>query len=252
VKGIPEWVRDHPGAFWEGVAYRAPLLLSLFAVPAAILWPEVRRSLRRWRDEHTSGLWLSMGLLYVLGLFFAAAYYSLMPSEYDQRRLDSLRYVTVGIVPLLWAAVRKMDFGSREARKRLATLAVVSLAMGAAVLMFPAQQLANQAGRSMDPYLEEGDLVEIHGTGKYALYATLSRPQDITVYAAGHGDPAGPPEWVLSSWPHETMPGYTLAREKRVDHPTWPVAQDDVFQVWVRDDVLAARNVTLEPWRPGW
>lgn len=249
---IPEWIRDHPKEYIQGLVVRAPLLL-LVALPfLALLLPEARRSLQKIRDERISALWLSVFLVFVLGLIFSAAYYSMGPSKFERMRLDNARYVLVGLVPLAWALVREADLDSRRFRKRWGALLAVSLVGCMLVATFPAHYLWGQAAREVDPYVRDGDLIANGGTGKYPNYAYFTDPTSIQVYTqhAVTGDLA--PAFIFSYFPQDPA-GYTKVIDKTVPHWWWRTDADHV-EVWVRDELISERAipVPLPAPRPGW
>lgn len=249
-RGIPRWIAEHPREFAQGLLVRAPLLLLPFAPILALLWPQARRSLGKIREEHVSGLWLSVLLIFVLGLLFAAAYFSMGVSRHEAFRLDNARYVLVGVVPLTWALVREADFDARPFQLRFGALLVV-LAVGMMlVATFPAQYLPSQAARALDPHLEEGDRIGVIGAGKYPFYGYLSDPEKITVYTYGTVPGDDRPEFLFTFW-REDHPGYTLVVSAAQGHWWWP-AEDEYLGVWARDDVVAARGLELAPLRAGW
>lgn len=248
---IPQWIAAHPREYALGLLVRAPLLLAPLAPMLALLWPEARRSVRRIRDEHTSGLWLSVLLVWVLGLVFSAAYFSMGPSRYEVFRLDNLRYAVVGVVPLTWALVREVDLDARPTQRRILALLAVSLAGCLLVATFPAQSLPAQAARSLDEHLREGDVIAVAGSGKYPFYAYLSEPAIVSVYTWGNAGPDERPEFVVSVWTLG-LEGYKVAAHETQTHWWWP-ADDDQVIVYIREDVAQARNITrLAPLRAGW
>lgn len=249
-RGIPRWVWTHPAEFAEGLRLRAPLMLAVLAPWVVLLWPEARRSLRRIRDEHTSGLWLSVGLVWLLGLLFAAAYYSMGPSRHEAYRLDTMRYVIAGLVPLAWLLAREADWSARATRRRFAALGAVLLAGCLLLATFPPRYLPGEAARAIDPWLREGDHVVLAGAGKYAIYAYVREPLALTVSTQGTDPGGAPPEWFVTLWPQD-FPGYQKVLEARVAHPWWP-AQDDYVAVWARGDVATERGVAPGEARVGW
>lgn len=249
-RGIPRYIGEHLRAFVTGLAVRAPLLALPFAPALAFLWPEARRSIARIRDEHVSGLWLSVALIYLLGILFAAAYFSMGVSRHEALRLDNARYVLVGVVPLTWALLRESDVDApRFQRRYVALLATLAVGM-VLVATFPAQYLPSEAARALDPHVQEGDRIAVNGAGKYPFYGYLSEPEKIVVYTLGTIEGDDRPEFIFTFWrePHE---GYTLVVSEEQRHWWW-ASQDEYLAVWARDDVVAARAITLEPLRPGW
>ena len=246
---LPQWIADHPREYAQGLLVRAPLLAMVGLPMLALLWPEARASWRRIRDEHTSGLWLSVLLVWILGLVFSAAYYSMGPSRFETFRLDNLRYAAVGIVPLTWALVREADVDARGLRRRARAFLALSLVGCMLVATFPAQWLPAQAARALDPHLADGDRIAVGGLGKYPFYAYVSRPEGLTVYTQGTMGGIEP-EFILTNW-RQTPDGYRLVLEETQRHWWWP-ADDDYVAVWAREDVAEARKIArLAPLRAG-
>jgi 4-amino-4-deoxy-L-arabinose transferase-like glycosyltransferase len=241
VRGLPRWVAEHPREMLQGLAVRIPLLTLVLAPFLLMLAPEARRSWKRWRDEHTSGLWLSILLVWILGVLFSAAYYSLGPSRDEALRLDTSRYAFVAIVPLAWALVREADFDERRARRRLQALGAILVVGCLLVVAFPSRYLPSEAGEAIDPWLHPGDRVVMYGVAKYAMYASLTHPEDVSVYVEGNGgDPR--PEFFLTLWPIERA-GYVTVWHREMTHPWWP--EEDHVWILARDDIAQARNLTV-------
>lgn len=87
-----------------GLVGKLPVMAGLLLLPylpfVDILW----RQLKRWREEEVFGLWLAIGLIFVLGWFFAAVFWVT-----DQTSLlwaDNVRYVMPAEIAILWLIVR--------------------------------------------------------------------------------------------------------------------------------------------------
>jgi hypothetical protein len=63
-----------------------------------------RQSLREWKREDVSGLWLAVGLVFVLGWFFAGVFW--VSEQTNLLWADAIRYVMPAQIPLLWLLVR--------------------------------------------------------------------------------------------------------------------------------------------------
>lgn len=241
VRGIPRWIWEHRPAFGLGLLVRLPLLALVLAPFVAFAWPEARRSFARIRDEHVSGLWLSVALVLVLGVIFSAAYFSMGPSWAEALRLDNMRYVMVGIVPLVWALAREADWSRRGTRRRFFALGAVLLAGGALVATFPAEYAPTHVAQTLDAHVRPGDAIAVAGAGKYPFYGYLSEPQTLTVYVWGNGPPD--PEWIVSTYAIE-LEGYAVVDEHRVRHAWWPATEERAMLL-ARIDVARARGLTF-------
>lgn len=94
-----------PGKLLEGAAVRLPMLLWGMMVPVVAFWGPLRGRLRSWREEATSGLLLAAGLMFVLGLLFAAAFDAAEGNPLGVLWMDPLRYVMAAQLPLFWLAL---------------------------------------------------------------------------------------------------------------------------------------------------
>jgi len=89
----------------------APFFVMVLAMYAFYWLPELRGSLRKWKDEEISGLWLAVFLVPFTLLFIAG-----MQSFYETERgltpflRDRVRYLIFAFLPLVWLAVRSVDF----------------------------------------------------------------------------------------------------------------------------------------------
>jgi hypothetical protein len=87
-----------------GLAGKLPALLLLSAGPFLPLGSGIRAGLRHWRDEESFGMWLAIGLIFVLGWLFAAIFWVTAHTSFLWA--DPARYVMPASVPLLWLIVK--------------------------------------------------------------------------------------------------------------------------------------------------
>lgn len=66
---------QRPDLLLIGLVGKLPVLLVLLLLPFLPLLRGFAEPLRRWKEEEVSGLWLSVGLVFVLGWFFAGAFW---------------------------------------------------------------------------------------------------------------------------------------------------------------------------------
>jgi hypothetical protein len=104
ISGLVATAFAHPDLLLVGLAGKLPVMAGLLLVPFVpfvdILW----RQLKKWRQEEVFGLWLAIGLIFVLGWFFGAVFWVT-----DQTSLwwaDNVRYVMPAEIALLWLVVR--------------------------------------------------------------------------------------------------------------------------------------------------
>lgn len=233
--GITGYAVEHPGALVWALAAKLPLfaLFLLFYV-----WPffsEARGSLARIRDEDVSALWLSIGLLWLLGWIMTSIFW-----VWERRPLwwlDNHRYVVLGLVPLAWALLR-------DARPSQATLSkIVALLLGFLLVGVPS--LASDrnpdvaAARWLEPHLHQGDAIAMVG-GKYSYAAFLQGTPAVRFFEIGHAPENRTADWVVSA---ATFPGsgnYTVAASFRQTNSFEP---DSISRVWVRTDLARERGV---------
>jgi hypothetical protein len=114
-------------------------MLGIFVIPFLPFARDLARSLRRLREEETSGLWLSVALIFVLGWFFAGAFW--VPEQTNLLWADPVRYLAPAQIPLLWLLVR--DREPAQAWKWVTSFALLAMLTGVMwVLMIPGFPLA--------------------------------------------------------------------------------------------------------------
>jgi 4-amino-4-deoxy-L-arabinose transferase-like glycosyltransferase len=93
-----------PGLLLVGLAGKLPMLVVLSAGPFVPLIGGIRAGLRHWREEESFGMWLAIGLIFVMGWFFAAIFWVTEQTSFIWA--DPVRYVMPASVPLLWLVVK--------------------------------------------------------------------------------------------------------------------------------------------------
>jgi len=117
-----------PAELLVGLAGKLPVLLLGLLLPFVPLLPRFAAPVRRWREEEPLGLWLTVGLVFVLGWLFAAIFW--VNEDTSLLWADPLRYVMVAQIPLLWLLVREGGpFETRAWALSLLILAALTLAM---------------------------------------------------------------------------------------------------------------------------
>ena len=123
-----------PGLLLVGLAGKLPILVVGLLLPFVPLRSGLASSLRRPITEDALGLWLSVGLIFALGWFFAGAFW--VTERSNLLWADALRYVMPAQVPLLWLIVRNQ--GRAETTKwTLSLLILALLPLTVPLLMFP-------------------------------------------------------------------------------------------------------------------
>jgi 4-amino-4-deoxy-L-arabinose transferase-like glycosyltransferase len=95
---------DQPGQLVTGLVGKLPILVVGLVLPFLPLLGGFRQSLREWKREDVSGLWLAVGLVFVLGWFFAGVFW--VSEQTNLLWADAIRYVMPAQIPLLWLLVR--------------------------------------------------------------------------------------------------------------------------------------------------
>ncbi len=237
-----EWVSSYaianPDLWVRALRAKAALFAFYVAIYAAPFLPEAARSLRRIREEHTSALWLSVGLVTLIAWVITAMFW--VYEQSDVYWWDNHRYVVIAYLPLAWALFRVARTDRGGFRLRYLLLVVGLLAFSAYVHVKPVQFPDIRAAEALDPLLRPGDEVAVHGNMiKYSFYAYLTRPDDVTVYGWSDGM-ADAPDWVVSYGWRDSFPGYSL-------HGTYDVTYRDVFHFEpyphfeVRDGIVPAK-----------
>lgn len=93
-----------PGQLLVGLVGKLPVLVVGLVLPFLPLLPGFARSLREWKREDVSGLWLAVGLVFVLGWFFAGAFW--VSEQTNLLWADAVRYMAPAQIPLIWLLVR--------------------------------------------------------------------------------------------------------------------------------------------------
>ena len=134
---VARYVADafaQPGLFLIGLAGKLPILVVGLALPFLPLRAGLAASLRRPIGEDVLGLWLSVGLFFVLGWFFAGAFW--VTERSNLLWADALRYVMPAQIPLLWLLVRNQQ-PAVTAKWIVSYLILALLALAVPLLMFP-------------------------------------------------------------------------------------------------------------------
>ena len=121
--GWPNWEtslifqRGVAGAWSDPLRYLSfivvliPFFILILGTYAAFWLPELRASLRRIKNEEVSGLWLAI-VLVPFTLLFIAGVQSFFESQHGLPPFlrDRYRYLVFAFVPIVWLAVRNVDF----------------------------------------------------------------------------------------------------------------------------------------------
>jgi len=130
---------QQPALLLTGLVGKLPIMLIVFVLPFLPFLRDLGGSFRRLRDEETSGLWLSVALIFVLGWFFAGAFW--VTEQTSLMWADPVRYLAPAQIPLLWLLVR--DTNTAATWKWAVSFLVLAALTGIMwVLMIPGFPLA--------------------------------------------------------------------------------------------------------------
>lgn len=247
-----------PYDWGHAMMLKIPLFIGFLAWYIVPFAPETWRATKRVREEHTSALWLSVALVWVIAWIITAMFWVFERSWIYW--LDNHRYILIGLLPLAWLVVREMRMERASARIRVILLMLSLFAAGAGTFVSPVKFSDLRAAEYMDPYLRPGDTVGVDGgTIKYAFYAYLTHPEDILVVGCSKASAAQnctsgygadwqqryEPEFVVALKEESYGRGYT-----QVFHHNQTFWNGGVMRaaLWARDDVIAERGIPTGVW----
>jgi len=214
--------------FLHALAWKAPLFAAFILAYAAFFPAEVARAARRIREEHESGLWLSVLLVAAISLFMASLFWTY--EQYDIWWLDNHRYFVIAVVPLAWAMLRHARFASGGFRVRAVALLVVLALVAGQLFSNPQRWSEAEAARALSPHLEAGDAVALDGPLiKYSFYPYVEE-HDLRVYAWSQRPQGEWPDWIISLAAGSSYEGYTLFLERSVVYRDGGVLETKVFK----------------------
>jgi 4-amino-4-deoxy-L-arabinose transferase-like glycosyltransferase len=98
-------------AFVVTVPFFAVIILSY-----GVYWlPWLRRSLSRWKQPRTSALWLAVGLVLIISLWFSASLVIWEGTPLLLHPAMRFRYLVLAFPVLMWAAMDEVELGSIDA-----------------------------------------------------------------------------------------------------------------------------------------
>ena len=183
------------------LAVRAPFYLLLFLFVGGYWLQHLRRT-PKVSDEHYSGLWLAVGLTYLLAWIISGIYWTLEHSPWFW--LDQGRYIVVANVVVLWLVVKDADVRLPAFRKRYAAMAAVWVAASVVVLaqakpgVFAAYDLLRDQAA-------EGDVVAVDGLPRYEVVVNVGANLTYVEYADGTTA-----DYILTANTSRVFDGYSL------------------------------------------
>lgn len=180
---------ERPELWWDALRRKVPYFILFLAWWALPFLPESWRATKRIREEHTSALWLSVFLVWLIAWIISGMFTVLEKVDFIS---NNHRYVIIGLVPLAWLIFREAKLERASTRLRVVVMALALFLASGAVFTNPIRYPDLRAAEFMDDHLRPGDEVAVDGsTIKYAFYAYLTRPEAIRIYGCEDPDPAG-------------------------------------------------------------
>ncbi len=210
-----EWV-------YKTVIYIPHYLLTFFFIGIFVL-PELKRTVKKIKVEEYSGLWLGVGLAFVIAWLLSGIMW--MGEDYNNAgNWFPNRYTIIAFVPLFWLITREIDW--KRARERILLLLVLLVALSlftACRALGPASEddrLQDRAIERLIPELEDGDIIAIGDDmhSRYYFAENLPRDKDIT----------------LRYWDDGCNATYVISKEQPTDGYDLFISVDGVDMVWSR------------------
>ena len=174
----------HPLLLAEALVVKVPLFLLFFLLYGGLFLPELRLSRRAAAGEATGLLWTIVGSTFLMGWIVSSFFWTV-----EQTPLwwwDNLRYVVIASPLILWLALRETEPRWSFTRapstdfhgfsKRFAALLVLYLAIGLAIVAFPAPYPQMTVVQSLDGYLQPGSIVGVDGIPPEQILPYISVP----------------------------------------------------------------------------
>ena len=167
----------HPALLTEALVAKIPLFLIFFLLYAGLFLPEMRLSRARSRGEATGLLWTIVGSTFVMAWIVSSFFWTV-----EQTPLwwwDNLRYVVIASPVIVWLALQETEprwsftrapsTDLRSFTKRFAVLLAVFLAIGLAIVAFPAPYPQMTLVQDLNPYLRPGAVIGVDGISPEAI-----------------------------------------------------------------------------------
>ncbi|HYM40239.1 MAG TPA: glycosyltransferase family 39 protein [Thermoplasmata archaeon] len=174
----------HPALLAEALVVKVPLFLLFFLLYGGLFLPELRLSRRAAVGEATGLLWTIIGSTFLMGWMVSSFFWTV-----EQTPLwwwDNLRYVVITAPLILWLVLRETEprwsftrapsTDLRSFSKRFAVLMAVFLAIGLAIVAFPAPYPQMAVMQNLDAYLQPGAVVGVDGISPETILPYISVP----------------------------------------------------------------------------
>lgn len=172
----------HPALLLEALVVKAPLFLLFFLLYGGLFLPEIRLSRRAATGEATGLLWTILGSTFVMAWIVSSFFWTV-----EQTPLwwwDNLRYVVIASPIVLWLVLKETEprwsftrapsTDLRSFSRRFATLMAIFVAIGLAIVAFPAPYPQMALVQGLNPYLRPGAVVGVDGISPEAILPYIS------------------------------------------------------------------------------
>lgn len=250
---VQSYALERPGMWGHALVRKVPFFVAFLAWYVVAFLPESWRATKRIREEHTSALWLSVFLVWVIAWIISSMFW-----VFEQSSLywfDNHRYVVIGLLPLAWLLLREARLERASTRLRVILLTLSLFAASGAVFTDPIRYSDLRAAEFMDGHLMEGDEVAVDGgTIKYAFYPYLTHPERIRIYGCepladvatltgpchGAQDHLGNQADFILTLRNSTYQGYAWVGDFKQRYSDGGVMTATLY---ARDDVVAERGI---------
>lgn len=180
---------------------RIPLYVAFFLL-IGLFWLRDFRRMPKLSDEHYSGLWLAVGLTYVLAWIVAGILWTLERTPIFW--LDQIRYVVLANPILLWLVVKDAKIETPTFRRKYAAMAVVLLVIAVVLVSAPAPGV-DQAFHILREHAPPGSVIAIDGPARYAVALYVGGDRTYVKYTPGVAA-----DFIITDNMTATFPGYVL------------------------------------------
>lgn len=185
-----------------GLMVSIPIFILFFLSYSIFFLPELKRSVKKVKDEYVSGMWMAVVLPFILGWIISTMLWTW--EQYPVFWHDRQRYVIMALVPLLWIVMNEVDdikeisiihslkniskkrllsFNSRFALNCLCLVCISCIAL------LPYHYAEVKLANGLNDIIEDGDIIAVDGIDSYSLYPYLEKRKEVRVidYEEGCG-----------------------------------------------------------------
>ncbi|UCD92134.1 MAG: glycosyltransferase family 39 protein [Methanobacteriota archaeon] len=172
---------SNPVDFLYILAVRLPFYILLFLF-VGVYWLKELKDTPKISDEHYSGLWLAVGLTYLLAWVISGIIWTIERNPIFW--VDQIRYVVMANVIVLWLVVKDADIYKPDFRKKFAAMASVFLVVSILVIAQP-KPGAFHAYDILRENASDGDVVAIDGLMRYEVMVNVGSHLTYVKYEPG-------------------------------------------------------------------